>query len=200
MRTSGDSAHYNLYLASSTLRPCQVPPTALSSMTLKPVWVCCPMAVTSGLWPGLWTLPWLVPAAAHLPTQFYAAKTQIVASAEPALACLGPPSGDPGTSRVKGRSNHSMRTYLTLTSHHLQPKVIVAAWAAWNSLPIQELDALPGEGGRATLSTGSSYSGDSGMLGTAEVAARATWAAWPRLQVAVQSLYQTPHPCSAAQS
>lgn len=87
-----------------------------------------------------------------------------------------------------------MRTYLTLTSHHLQPKATVAAWAAWNSLLPQELDVLPGEGGRAALSTGSSYSGDSGMLGTAEVAARATWAAWPRLQVVVQSLYQTPHP------
>lgn len=158
------------------------------------------MAVTSGLWPGLLSLPWLVPTAAHLPTQFYPAKIQIAASAEPAWDFLGPHSGDLGTQGVKGRSNHSMRLYLTLTSHHLQPKATVAAWAAWNSLPLQELDALPGEGGRAALSTGSSYSGDSVMLGTAEVAARVTWAAWPRLQIVVQSLYQTPHPCSAAQS
>lgn len=88
------------------------------------------MAVTSGLWPGLLSLPWLAPAAAHLPTQFYPAKIQTAASAEPARACLGPHSGDLGTPGVKGRSNHSMRTYLTLASHYLQPMATVAAWAA----------------------------------------------------------------------
>lgn len=47
-RPSRNSPYYNLYLTSTTLHSCQVPPKALSTLALGPFWVCCHVVMTCG--------------------------------------------------------------------------------------------------------------------------------------------------------